>query len=231
MSDMLLTVKDLCFHYTNVDVIHKINFSVERGRFVGIFGDNGAGKSTFIKLLLGQLKPCQGEVHWMGTPIGVFNDWSRIGYVPQRTIMSNEFFPATVQEVVTANLYRDIGMFRRPRKEHKEKVKAALAMVEMQRFLKRQIGKLSGGQMQRIYIARALVNSPDILVLDEPTSGVDQHTVDRLFKTLVHLNRAHQITILMITHEIERAKEYVTDWYTIDSGRMYGKDVSDGADS
>lgn len=229
MEDKILEVRDLCFHYTNIDVIHHIDFEIRRGDFIGIFGDNGAGKSTFIKLLMGQLKPCQGSISWLGEDVRNFDRWQTIGYVPQRTIMSNEYFPATVREVVMANLYKDIGWFRFPGKHHLGKVKTALEMVGMQGFLNRQIGRLSGGQMQRIYIARALVNSPDILVLDEPTSGVDRNTVQQLFETLHHLNTHHHITILMITHDMESARKYLTDYYVIDEGKLKrgGHDESD----
>lgn len=230
MDDSLLTVSDLCFHYTHVDVIRHLDMTLRRGEFIGIYGDNGAGKSTLIKLLLGQLKPCQGSVHWSGeTPEGT-STFSSIGYVPQRTMHSHEFFPATVQEVVMANLYRKIGLFRRPKKRHREMVQNALAMVGMQGFEKRQIAKLSGGQMQRIYIARALVNAPQVLLLDEPTSGVDAHTVSQLFDVLSHLNHMHAITIVMITHDREAARAIVSRGYVLEEGRLVPEEVEHAVD-
>lgn len=217
----ILEINDLCFHYqNNIDILHNITLQVNAGDFIGIFGDNGAGKSTLIKLLLGQLKPCQGEVNWLSTHVRNFSDWNIVGYVPQRTIMSNDRFPATVEEVVMANLYKDIGMFKFPSKKHKEKVKKALELTKMDKYAKRQIGKLSGGQMQRVYIARALVNSPEILILDEPTSGVDNQTIDKLFEILKELNERDNITIIMITHDINKAFKYLSRAYKIVDGRL-----------
>lgn len=219
--DKILEVKDVCFHYqNNVDVLHNINLTVNKGDFVGIFGENGAGKSTFIKVLLGQLKPCQGEVNWLNKSLKQFSDWNIFGYVPQRTIMSNDKFPATVDEVVMANLYKSIGLFKFPNKHHKEKVKKALEMTKMDKYSRRQIGRLSGGQMQRVYIARALVNEPEILILDEPTSGIDKSNKENLFELLKELNEKRNITILMITHDIEQASEYLKKRYKIVNGRF-----------
>lgn len=211
----LLSVKNLSFYYPTVNVFKNVSFEINEGDYIGIIGENGAGKSTFIKLLLGELKACSGSLEWYDKDIKEFKSWDKIGYVPQKTIMTNTTFPATVKEVVVANLYKSIGMFRFPNKNHIDKVKIALQMVGMEDFLKRRIGELSGGQMQRVYIARALVNSPKILVLDEPTSGVDKHTVRSLFNTLKHLNKAHNITILMITHNLDESKEFMNICYEV----------------
>lgn len=211
----LLEVEGLCFHYPNIEIFKDVNFKIYEGDFIGIFGENGAGKSTFIKLLLGELKACSGSLKWFDEDIKAYRSWEKIGYVPQKTISSNLSFPATVKEVVCANLYKDIGRFCFPRKKHLDKVKLALQMVGMKGFIKRKIGELSGGQLQRVYIARALVNSPSILVLDEPTAGVDEQTVNSLFETLHHLNLAHKITIIMITHDIDKAKEFMSVSYEV----------------
>lgn len=221
----ILKIDDLCFHYqNNIDILHNINLQINKGEFVGIFGENGAGKSTLIKLLLGQLKPCQGRIKWLKTDVKQFDRWEMLGYVPQRTIMSNDRFPATVYEVVIANLYKSIGLFKFPNRTHKEKVIKALKLTKMEKYAKRQIGNLSGGQMQRVYIARALVNNPEILILDEPTSGIDAQTVDKLFETLEELNDKG-ITIVMITHDIAKAEKFLTKSYKIVDGRItdYGR--------
>ena len=160
---------------------------------------NGAGKSTLLKLLLGLLEPVSGSISF-------FEDKSKIGYVEQNAACKSNF-PATAEEIVLSGLWSKIGFMRFPKKEHREAVQKALEAVEMQDYAKRMIGKMSGGQQQRIMIARVLVNSPRVLILDEPTNGIDLKSSEALYELLMHLNKKHGLTIILVSHDIKKVSK------------------------
>lgn len=220
-EEKILSVNNACFHYeNNIDILHHISFDICKGDFIGILGENGVGKSTLLRMILGQLKPCIGSIYWYGINSAEFAEWYKIGYVPQKTIASGIGFPTTVGEVVMANLYKSIGRFRFPKANHRERVIDVLKLTNMDKYINRQIGKLSGGQLQRVYISRALVNSPDIIIMDEPTLGLDSNATEKLFTILETLNKEHNITILMITHDFNKAKKYFSRTYKIVDGML-----------
>ena len=117
-------------------------------------------------------------------------------------------FPATVEEIVMMNMYKEIGRFRFPKKIHREKVREALKVVDMTEFSTRKFSELSGGQQQRVIIAKAIVNSPEMLILDEPTTGIDHHSESVLYELLDKLHRENKITIVMISHDLEKIKRH-----------------------
>ena len=205
--DKVIEVKDLSFGYTKEKILEHVNFDVERGDFAAVIGDNGVGKSTMVKLLLGVLKPTEGEVRIEGKPL-VSISKTKVGYLPQNSGTRAASFPATCEEIVMSSLYKEIGFARFPKKAHKEKVLSALEEVGMQDKAKALIGELSGGQQQRVMLARVLAGDPAILILDEPTTGVDSESVDRLLHILHHLNIEKQVTILMVTHDIDKVGPY-----------------------
>lgn len=188
----VLKVKNLSFEYSDTKVLNDISFSLNRGEFLGIIGSNGTGKSTLIKLILGLLKPTSGEIEVIAS--------GGCGYVSQKAASFNTSFPATVSEVVAANLYNKKGFFKRNSKEDMEKVQIALKRVGMGEYAGKLIGKLSGGQQQRVFIARALVSEPQILFLDEPTVGIDAKSVVRVTELIKDLNKSG-ITIIMTNHD------------------------------
>ncbi len=198
--DNVLEIKDLEFSYSDATVLRNINLSLEKGDFLGIIGSNGTGKSTLIKLILGILQYNSGSIRLFGEERKNFKDYSKIGYVSQKANSFNSSFPATVKEVILANLYSKIGLFGKPKKEHIEAMKKALEVVGMSGFENRLIGKMSGGQQQRIFIARILVNNPELMFLDEPTVGVDAPSVDAITDIIKKLN-AQGITIVMTNHD------------------------------
>ncbi len=202
MKDKIIDIKDVNFGYQDSLVLEDISFSVDKGDFIGVIGANGSGKSTLVKLLLNILQPEYGEINLFGESIRNFKEWKKIGYISQKANSFNGSFPATVEEVVMSNLYSKIGAMRLPRKEHKEMAREALSKVGMLDFAKKMIGNLSGGQQQRVFIARTLVSNPELLILDEPTVGIDLKAEEALYCLLARINREYGLTIMMVTHDI-----------------------------
>lgn len=203
-------IEDLSFHYGDRNVLEHVTFEIPEGSFLGLVGPNGSGKSTLIKCILGLLKPQSGNVHLFGKPFNQFKNWNRIGYVSQKANSFNTAFPATVYEVVSMGLFGKVGLFRFLKKEHKKKIIDAIETVGMKEFMHRNIGELSGGQQQRVFIARALVSDPRLLILDEPTVGVDASSVANFYKMLNSLNKDKGLTLIMVTHDIGVMSDYVT---------------------
>ncbi|MDE3839627.1 zinc ABC transporter ATP-binding protein [Bacillus methanolicus] len=206
----IVKIKNLSYRYEKENVLENINLSIPKGSFLGIVGPNGSGKSTLLKLLLGLLKPQHGEITIFGEDISRFKDWQKIGFVSQKANSFNTGFPATVYEVVASGLTKKIGMFKFMKKQYKNQVIHALQSVGMDSFLKKNIGELSGGQQQRVFIARALVSEPELLVLDEPTVGVDSQNVYSFYEMLDELNKKMGITLLLVTHDIGTISDKVT---------------------
>jgi zinc transport system ATP-binding protein len=206
----ILQIQNLSFRYDDEYVLQNINLSIPKGAFVGLVGPNGSGKSTLLKCILGLLKPQEGEIFLFETPISQFREWHKIGFVSQKANSFNTGFPATVYEVVASGLTGKIGLFRTLKKEDKEAVFEAIAAVGMSDFVYRNIGELSGGQQQRVFIARAIVSKPELLILDEPTVGVDVHHVQNFYNMLEQLNQQFKMTLLLVTHDIGTITEKVT---------------------
>src|SRR3954452_22973115 len=206
----IIEIKQLSYRYEKESVLEDITITVPDGSFLAIVGPNGSGKSTLLKLILGLLKPQKGDIFLFGQEINKFKDWHKIGYVSQKANSFNSGFPATVFEVVASGLTKKLGMFKFFKKEHSQKVNEALDAVGMKRFSNRNIGELSGGQQQRVFIARALVSEPSLLILDEPTVGVDAENVNNFYQMLGDLNKSHDITLLLVTHDIGTISDKVS---------------------
>lgn len=198
MNNEVIRVENLTFDYPDTAVLRDVSFSLSKGDFLGIIGANGAGKSTLIKLILGLL-PCEtGTITIFGDQLQ--NVRSSIGYVSQKANSFNTDFPATVYEVVRANLFSRKGLFRRYNKSDEKKVDEALKLVDMLDYKHKLIGSLSGGQQQRVFIARALVSDPKLLLMDEPTVGIDAASVNDIMSIIRNLNK-QGMTIIMTNHD------------------------------
>lgn len=209
--EIIISIKNVSFSYSGgVNVLENLSFDIYKKDFIAIIGANGSGKSTLLKLILKELNPSDGEIFISSTNIKNFKEWDTIGYVPQINAGNIPGFPITALEIVTLNLYNKMGFFKFSRKSHIELAKRALSQVNMLDFANTPINKMSGGQQQRIMIAKSLINNPKILIFDEPTTGIDKESKDQLFKILTHLNRIHGITILLVTHELEIMKDNLT---------------------
>ena len=205
----LISIQNLYFAYHDQLVLEDINLEIHAGDFLAILGPNGSGKSTLLRLILGLLKPKRGHIYLFGQEVSHFKEWWRIGYVPQRaTYHVDPVFPVSVKEVVEMGRLSRKKFPRFLNAEDEEAVLKALREVKMEDYLNRRISQLSGGQQQRVFIARAIVSEPEILLLDEPTTGVDAATQERFYDMLADLNQ-RGLTIVIVTHDIGIVNRHV----------------------
>jgi zinc transport system ATP-binding protein len=211
----IFDVKGLSFHVGEQTILENISFEIYNGEYIAIIGPNGGGKTTLIRMLLGLEKPSRGEIRLYGKKLSEFNEWYKIGYVPQRAAHVDANFPATVEDIVNMGRVARRGFFAGMSKEDKEKVEDAMKKMDILDLRDRMVGTLSGGQRQRVMIARALASSPEILILDEPNTGVDVVSQQRFYKLLAKLNKEEGITILFITHDIGVIADDIGRLFTI----------------
>lgn len=203
----MIEFKNVSFGYEDSPILKNIDFCLKEGEFVGILGPNGGGKSTFLKLSLGLLKPNEGEIN---------TTFKKISYIAQTTSISDSSFVATVEEVVSLGLTDHRLDFHF--KKRKEKVKEMLEKVGIYEYRKRLVNELSGGQLQKVKIAKALINDPDLVVLDEPDAGMDEEAHHHLIEMISSLHREKK-TILFVSHhphDLEDADAI----YLIQNGKM-----------
>ncbi len=219
MNDSAIEAQNISFDYDGTLILDNVSFDVSSGDFVSIIGLNGCGKSTLVKLVLGQLLPNSGYIKLFGKKTADISDWTKVGYVPQN-ISKYVSFPATVREVVEVNLFSQIGLMRFAKSYHKKKAEEVLSLVGLSEHSKSLVSNLSGGQQQRLMIARALINEPRLLLLDEPTAGVDAESSAVFYSILQSLCAEKGITIVMVTHDTERVLEYANRIFCIEEGSL-----------
>lgn len=215
-----IEVKDLVFSYGKDEILNKVSFDLNKGDFLTIQGENGSGKSTLIKLILKDLKKKSGQIKLFGVDIEDFDDYTKIGYVPQVNDANKLAFPVTGKEFVVLNLYKKFNIFNRPNKKCYKKVHDIFEILNIENLLNIPFNQLSGGQAQKVMIARAMVNDPEILLLDEPTVGVDEKSKRDFLKLLAHLNDKRKISILMISHEMDVVREFSKREIRLKNGRI-----------
>lgn len=202
VAQRMLSVNGLSVSYYAKEALHSISFCVEEGKLIGIVGPNGAGKSTLVKAILGLIRPSSGGATFGGVPLS-----SRaVAYVKQRS--DNDLtFPIRVIDVVIMGSFASLRLFRRPSKAHRKQALEALREVDMLDFAKAQIGELSGGQLQRVFLARVLMQDAQIIFLDEPFSGIDIDSEQKIIKILKKL-RDDGKTIVMVYHDLSNVTNY-----------------------
>lgn len=211
MTSSLVLVKNLNFGYSTELVLEAVNLRVGRGEYLGLIGPNGSGKSTLLKLILGLIPtPKHGTIELLGEPVKEFRDRWKIGYVSQKAASFNSGFPATVEEVVYTGRAPRCGVLRFFSREDRIAVHQALDRVGMLAFKDRLIGRLSGGQQQRVFIARALASYPELLILDEPTVGVDLHAEAHFYSMIRELRREMGLTVILVSHDVGAVSHEVT---------------------
>jgi len=190
---MIVDIQNLSIDYSGIKALDNISFGIDEGDFLGIIGPNGAGKSTLFKCMLGLHTQYDGTIKVFGNDIRNSRKYLlQIGYVPQKPVVDRNF-PATIREVLSMS----------QNSNDPKKVEEALQKVWMHELADRRIGDLSVGQQQRVFIAKALVNSPKILVLDEPVTGIDQYNQDLFFQILGELNKKEKISIIWSSHDLD----------------------------
>jgi zinc transport system ATP-binding protein len=190
----VIKLENVTYRYNSDLVLEDISFKADEGDLLGIIGPNGAGKTTLFSLILGLLEGYQGKITVFGEDIRNNRKvLKKIGYIPQKNII-DKGFPATVEEIVS------LGVFER---KTKDKIISAIKTVGLLEQKHKRIGELSGGQQQRILIAKALVNEPQLLILDEPTTGIDLETQNKFYALLRKLNSENKITIILASHDLD----------------------------
>ncbi len=199
-------MRDLSFFYDNERVLNSVNFELKPKEFVILTGENGAAKSTFLKNILGLLKPATGTVEISETNVN--GEPLSIGYVPQNITAFNAGFPSTVKRFVESGRYPKGRWFSRLDDRDMEHVERALRSVNMLQHQDKLIGELSGGQKQRVSIARVFAMDPDVFILDEPTNGMDVESRQSFYRLLRHSCKQHGKSILMVTHVDQEIEGY-----------------------
>jgi len=210
MSAEIIHVDNLTFRYNGMEVISDISFTVKKGDYLGIAGSNGSGKSTLIKNILGILQPLKGNINLFGQPLSSFNQWHRIGYLPQRINALNYHFPGTVSEIVRLGI----------KKCDPADVKNTLALMGIAHLSTHLIGELSYGEQQRVMLARALIKKPDLLVFDEPTTALDPETRDIFYSLTGELNR-NGTTVVLVTHDTGIIGKYARNLLYLDKKLIF----------
>lgn len=201
-----IEIKDLAIHYSNTIALEKTNINIPFKTFSGVIGMNGAGKSTLFKAIIGLARPASGEIAICGKTPKQAQKLGLVAYLPQNELVDWDF-PISVYDVVMMGRFGTQNIFRMPKPLDHEKVKEALVKVGMYEFRDRQIGELSGGQKKRVFVARALAQEAEILLLDEPFAGVDAKSEKALTMLLVALKEEGK-TIILSTHELTSLSEY-----------------------
>jgi zinc transport system ATP-binding protein len=204
-ADSAISLKNVFFSYGNDFVIKDVSLSICRGDFVGIIGPNGGGKTTLLRLMLGVIRPSRGSVLLLGGEPEKTR--MQVGYVPQET-SSNKLFPISVADVALMGKMGTRGLFHSYTKEDRQRVDAVLETLAIASLKNKSIGELSGGQRQKVLLARALVGDPTILFLDEPTASIDAKGRDDLYDHLRSLNDAGT-TVLLVTHNVGAVSSYI----------------------
>jgi zinc transport system ATP-binding protein len=196
----LITFRGLYVRYGQYEILSAIDLAIPEGDFLALAGPNGSGKTTLIKALVGLLPAAKGEI--------LLAPGLKLGYLPQKASYTDPRFPATVREVVASGLGARRFLTRGRRTRDNERIENALILLRIEDLADKRIGRLSGGQQQRVHLARALVDSPSLLVLDEPTGALDPQSRECFYSTLAHLNSRHGVTIVIATHDNRSIGEY-----------------------
>ncbi|MDH5658050.1 MAG: metal ABC transporter ATP-binding protein [Nitrosopumilus sp.] len=195
---LIVEIENLTVQYPDVKALDDVSFRVDQGDFLGIIGPNGAGKSTLFDSMLGLNTKYTGTIKFFGEDIRKSKNYLKeIGYVPQKPIFEKNF-PATVSDVVRMGLKNE---------SDESKINEILQQLWIHELRNRRIGELSGGQLQRVFIAKALVNNPKILILDEPVTGIDQQSIELFYSILRELNSKQKITIIWSSHDLDAVNQ------------------------
>jgi len=221
ISSAPIKFNETWFSYGEQVVVRDINFSITAGEFAAVLGPNGSGKTTLLKLALGLLKPTSGSVLLFDEPAHTFRDWSKVGYVPQKTQAAEARYPASVRDVVGFGDYTGFSLSRVFNRVSKERVDLAMEIAGIQHLATRRVSSLSVGQQQRVLIGRSLVRQPKLLIMDEPVAGVDAAGEDQFHSMLRQLNSELGLTIVLISHDIGAVMREATTCACINTDSVF----------
>lgn len=216
MSLSILDVSNLSVRYGGTSVLEDIVFNVSKGNFLGLVGPNGSGKTTLVKCILGLVPPSKGTIRLFNQELSAFNQWHRIGYLPQVTGNNHRGFPATVREIIASGRLSLKRFPKRLTADDYIAVPRLIDLIDIQAIAHRKIDRLSGGQRQRVFLARAMVANPEVLFLDEPTAALDPSVRESFYKLLKDINITQKRTVIMVTHDIGTIGDYATNLLYID---------------
>ncbi|WP_287680017.1 ABC transporter ATP-binding protein [Bacteroides sp.] len=197
MNNTIIKIENLSAGYEKKTVLHNINLEISEKDFLGIIGPNGGGKTTLMKVILGLLEPTEGKITYYNN--GIPADRLEIGYLPQYNSIDKKF-PISVYEVVLSGLNKQKTLFSKFTKKHHRRVEETLVMMGLEGLENKPIGQLSGGQMQRALLGRAIVSNPKAIILDEPNTYIDKRFEARLYSLLEEINKER--TIILVSHDI-----------------------------
>jgi zinc transport system ATP-binding protein len=213
--------ENLTFKYNSEVVLDDVSFDIREGEFVGIIGPNGSGKTTLLRLILGLLKPQQGHLTILDKPVHVGQHAQQIGYIPQKVTQLETRFPITVQEVVELGRVNNMQLFRRLSAHDHQAIEKALKIVKLYDVRHRLVTDLSGGQQQRAFIAKALAGEPKMLILDEPTVGIDVESQENFYQLLEELNKKQGLTIILVSHDVDVVMNEVSSVLCLNKTLVY----------
>lgn len=208
----LITLKNITAGYDNQTVLQNVSLTISEGDFIGIIGPNGGGKTTLLKVILGLLKPFSGEIIYSVSRQNLF------GYLPQNNRFDQRF-PINVTEVVLSGLMSEKGLYKSYTRQERQRAWELLEAYGMGNYKKSPIGDLSGGQMQRVFLCRAIIANPRILILDEPTTYVDSHFEKEFYTILEELHKT--LSIVMVSHDLGTICSYVKTIACVNRGLHY----------
>lgn len=208
----ILELKNITAGYEGIPVLKEVNLAIKEQDFIGIIGPNGGGKTTLLKVILGLLKPFSGDIHYYVSKTNLF------GYLPQNSQFDRRF-PISVREVVMSGLMSEKKLYRYYSRQDRIKADKLLIKYGMGDYSKAPIGELSGGQMQRVFLCRAIISSPRILILDEPTTYVDSNFEKEFYTILKELNKT--LSIVMVSHDLGTICSYVKTIACVNRGLHY----------
>lgn len=210
----MLNIENLTVAYDDTPVFENLSVSFTPGKITGIIGANGAGKSTMLKAALGLISSKSGVITYQGKPLKKVR--KQIAYVEQRKELDLSF-PINVFEVVLSGCYGRLGLFKDPKKQDKKRVWQALEAVGLTNLAKRQIGELSGGQLQRVFVARAIVQDAQVIILDEPFVGIDLKSEQEIIKILKAWQKENK-TIIIVHHDLSKVYDYFDELVIVKQG-------------
>ncbi len=215
-----LEFEGVSFTYGRAPILRQVSLCVHEGEFVAVVGANGSGKTTLMKLGLGLLRATEGRVRLFGGDLATFGAWGKVGYVPQRAVATSAL-PVSVDEVVLSGLAARARLFRRRGPEERQRLEHVLDLLGLTGERRSRMTELSGGQQQRALIARALVTAPRLLVMDEPTAGVDVDARGVLRDSLEHLVAAEGMAVVYVSHDPEGFAGLAHRVVEVEEGRVH----------